>query len=356
MKTTDFTRPARAGGPFLFRAAVMAALMSALVTVGHAALKEKSDAPMESAAPAPESSAQQEPDAAGVTPAPSADRPITSPGPQPQRIIVVPDYPIDLRIWTDHTDYYPGDRIRVYFQSNRNAWVYIFNVDTRGRTYQIFPNYFDQDNFVQGRWRYSIPDRHYELIVTGPPGVEHLKIVAVPERCSRWEHHFAPNSERPYPEVPGGVERFLNDLERQSGESAPYRSPSDQSVQYKRLPPPASSAETGVMRVEPVPPPVSRPPHYAIAWTSFTVRSWRPDPPYPRPHERERGRLELNSEPPRAEVYINDEFFGRTPLDVELEEGHYDVRIQKWGWRPWVKTVRVKADRTTRYSVRLRPR
>ena len=73
-------------------------------------------------------------------------------------------------IWTDAYRYYEGDPVRVYFRTTQDAYVYIFDRDTEGQTRQLFPNYYDRENFVRGGVTYRIPDRNYGLRVSGPSG------------------------------------------------------------------------------------------------------------------------------------------------------------------------------------------
>ena len=88
---------------------------------------------------------------------------------------------LEVDVWTDQDSYYIGDRIDVYFHVNRDAYVYIFNTDTHGVTRQIFPNYYDRDNYVRGGVVYTIPDRGYSLEITGPTGREYVRAIAVTE-------------------------------------------------------------------------------------------------------------------------------------------------------------------------------
>ena len=93
---------------------------------------------------------------------------------------------LDAEIWTDNADaeYYEGDNITIYFRVNRDAFVAIYSIDTRGKVNLLFPTSPAEDNFVQGGVTYSLPGSHddYDLVVTGPEGIERLQIVASRER------------------------------------------------------------------------------------------------------------------------------------------------------------------------------
>jgi hypothetical protein len=56
------------------------------------------------------------------------------------------------------------------------------------------------------------------------------------------------------------------------------------------------------------------------------------------------GSLSITSEPPGADVYINDDFRGRTPLTLEdLATGSYRLKVTLEGYEDWERTVVVRA-------------
>lgn len=93
---------------------------------------------------------------------------------------------LDAEVWTNQPDgeYYVGDNILFHFRVSRDAFVAIYVIDTRGRVKLLFPSSPAEDNFVYGGMTYTIPGDHddYDLIVTGPEGVENVQIIASRER------------------------------------------------------------------------------------------------------------------------------------------------------------------------------
>jgi len=102
---------------------------------------------------------------------------------------------LDAEVWSNHSDgeYYEGDNIVIKFRTNRDAFVAIYSIDTRGRVKLLFPADPGQDNFIYGGVTYSLPgdDDDYDLIVTGPEGLEHIQMIASPERfpIPNWYHN-----------------------------------------------------------------------------------------------------------------------------------------------------------------------
>jgi hypothetical protein len=87
---------------------------------------------------------------------------------------------LDVEIWTDDDTYYEGENISISFRADRNCYVAIYNIDSRGRVNLIFPLDPNDDPWVEGNRIYHIPDNYddYDLTVSGPAGVEYLQIIA----------------------------------------------------------------------------------------------------------------------------------------------------------------------------------
>lgn len=92
---------------------------------------------------------------------------------------------LNVKVWVDKGDkatYEPGEDIRVYFKTNRDAYVIIYDIDTRGNVHLLYPYDFRDSRFVEGNRPYRIPSLRddYYLKVNGPEGTE--KIVALATR------------------------------------------------------------------------------------------------------------------------------------------------------------------------------
>ncbi|MEL7061553.1 MAG: DUF4384 domain-containing protein [Acidobacteriota bacterium] len=100
-----------------------------------------------------------------------------------ERIQVVPEINVDL--WTSkgpNARYCVGETIEISFRTNADAYVAIFDTDTRGKTHRIFPNRYDREHFVRGGVTYDLPARGYRFRIEGPPGRETLHVVAAESR------------------------------------------------------------------------------------------------------------------------------------------------------------------------------
>jgi len=107
-------------------------------------------------------------------------------------LIRVPKGNLDIDVWVDRGNgatYNPGEDIRIHFRTNRDAFVVIYNVDTRGYVHLLYPYDYRDSRFAEGRRTYSIPSSRddYDLIVDGPAGTE--RIVAI----ASWDPFDLPN-------------------------------------------------------------------------------------------------------------------------------------------------------------------
>ncbi len=125
----------------------------------------------------------------------------------PEKIREVPDHHrLEVEIWTDRGDgarYRAGDSIEVFFRTNADAWVAIYDLDTRGRVTKLFPSRHAGNNFVRGGVINRVPSsygHHFE--VEGPAGWETLRAVASTNRYAllkyRWNEDRWDDRDRGY--------------------------------------------------------------------------------------------------------------------------------------------------------------
>ena len=90
--------------------------------------------------------------------------------------------PLDVIAWVDHRDnlYAQGERVRLFVQTNKDAWVTVLNVGPDGATTVLFPNRFQADNRVRANVVTEVPDpaSRARIAVTGMTGGELIKVIA----------------------------------------------------------------------------------------------------------------------------------------------------------------------------------
>ncbi len=83
---------------------------------------------------------------------------VTTPSGAPPVAPVSVDYRPRVEVWTDRGDspYARGQRARVHFRADRDAYVTILRVDTDGRVRVLFPREPWEDNFARGGRDYEV--------------------------------------------------------------------------------------------------------------------------------------------------------------------------------------------------------
>ncbi len=105
-----------------------------------------------------------------------------------------------INIWLNRDDVYNrGDRARVYFKSDRDAYVTIVRIDTDGRLRVLFPLDPWQDNFARGGKTFEVLGRERDeaFRIDDYPGVGYIFAIASQDpftyddivRGDHWDYH-----------------------------------------------------------------------------------------------------------------------------------------------------------------------
>lgn len=223
-------------------------------------------------------------------------------------------------IHTDRDRYHVYDPIQIFFSVNRDSYVYIFDTDASGITRQLFPNYHDTNNFVRAGKTYYIPDRGYDLEIRGPQGRCNLTIVATIQEFPFLNEYRYYHRADPFPASREGATALVRQIEQFRSE------PSALTIQPLRPAPKenlwaSDDASYYVMGQERVQPPVYKVPRY--------------------------GRLDVDSYPSNARIYIGTEYYGRTPQAIDrLDIGYHLLRLEKEGYIPYECHIYIKGNET----------
>src|SRR5467141_3773149 len=88
-----------------------------------------------------------------------------------------------VELWTNRGDaavYTRGERVRLYFRLDQDAYVTIFRVDTDGRVRVLFPREPWEDNYARGGEKYEVRPYgdHWAFSVDDYPGEGYIFAVA----------------------------------------------------------------------------------------------------------------------------------------------------------------------------------
>ncbi len=226
-------------------------------------------------------------------------------------IIINPNPQFSTSIWTDRSQYDPGDRVTIYFRTTRDAYIYVFDIDTTGNVSLIFPNIYSENNYRRANSTYSLPDNaRYNLTVGGPPGVEQLVMFATPSKIKDVEwlrRSLGQGSFGPQLNVNISAERFMMEVKS-----------------------------------------VTVTPNFGQDWasasTTFTVGRTSPPLPPPPPPQVTRGVISLTSKPSGAQVFLDGVEQGATPLTISgVSYGVHDMTVVKNGYYTFSRQVTVNS-------------
>ena len=233
--------------------------------------------------------------------------------------------PLRVSVKTDKDRYHVYDPVKVSFGVNRDSYVYIFTTDPSGITRQIFPNYYDTDNFCRAGKAYYIPDRGYDLEVLGPQGRENIAIVAVMEKYPFLKDYHIYSLQDPYPASREGATALVREIESHRLE-------------------PSSTTKQPIR-------PALKENLWATNDASFYVMGNEKTEPSVYKVAR-RGNLDVDTYPSNARIYVDSDYYGRSPQVIDrLDIGYHRVLLMKEGYIPYQVTVYIKGNETKQMDV-----
>ena len=311
--------------------------------------------------------------------------------PQSGKITIRPVPDFNIEVWIDKgcgKSYTVGENITIYFKSNKDCYLTLFEFSPGGRIRLLLPNRYRKDNFFKANREYAIPSESdkFRFEVTLPPGKGMIRAIAT---TSPWR--FMPENEilryhdehpeERYPVIRSSEEGFtakfnekieiipqpnraiascifnvISKVVPQYGKIKVTSSPSYAEVYldgtYRgKTPITLSNVKVGKHTIK-----VTKKDYYDYSETvqvrgNVTTPVFAPLQPIPRT-----GSLDIDSDPSYAEVYLDGVYQGRTSLTIpNLEVGKYQIRISKDGYYDWYSTAQVKQNITTPVFAPLEP-
>jgi hypothetical protein len=209
-----------------------------------------------------------------------------------------PDFALSLRLDKGAgATYAPGERIQIYFRTNKDAYVTIFGYDSGGNIRLLFPNQFQREQFVNANREYRING----IIEPGTPsGFEYVQGFATTEPALVTREMERRLIDTNFPIIGEGINIFTRRIRGILSALPSQRWVSSETLHYRVI-------ERGA----------------------------------------EEGRLRVSSSPSGADVYLNNRYAGKTPLSMEqVRVGEYLLRVEIPGYQVWSRDIRITADRT----------
>ena len=92
-----------------------------------------------------------------------------------------PEHNFIVFLNTDSPSYQLNDYLTLGVHIKDDAHIVILNWDSTGKLTLLFPNGYQQDNLVKANTTHAFPDPQsdFDFLLSGPPGVERLKVIAL---------------------------------------------------------------------------------------------------------------------------------------------------------------------------------
>ena len=234
----------------------------------------------------------------------------------PQAIVVNPRPSFGVDVWLDRDTsgdasptYSIGDEVRISVRAAETSYVYVFDVKPSGEITQIFPNRFDDQNYLRANQTMTLPPSgsRYQFNIAPPRGLS--KVIAVASK----------------------TELDTRQLARFQSENDLFAS--------------SNIGEQGFVQ------------GFAIIVNPIPQQNWVTDTALyyvgSRPAQAQFGTLRLQTTPRGAEAYVDGEFVGYTPLDFGTRPGSHDVRFELDGYDVFATSVNLRGDQTQTVSATL---
>lgn len=73
----------------------------------------------------------------------------------------------------------------------------------------------------------------------------------------------------------------------------------------------------------------------------------------PTPAALSSAKIQMESDPPGADIELDGSFVGNTPSDVQVGEGDHTIKVKKSGFKDWERTLKVSAGSSVHLSAQL---
>jgi hypothetical protein len=259
-----------------------------------------------------------------------------------------------------------NDLVAMSIRVNRDSYLFVYTTDEKGVTRQLVPNFYDTNNLVAANSVFRVPSGSYQLRAS-TPGWQRITVHAV---ATNGEAYWRPNprlmrlsAENPFPVVPmneAGLKSGLRTsveqgwaTESKSRRGGGLSSPGQGQLQGGGIivQPPGSMptspgwgeasarlfvSSTGLRQTN----------------TQGTTTRRNPDSNRPKPGK-DSAELRITSSPAGAELYLDNYFYGSTPITVDIPPEFFRIQVKKSGYRTWERQKQFKKGEKESFSVRL---
>ncbi|MBS3765426.1 PEGA domain-containing protein [Candidatus Bipolaricaulota bacterium] len=219
---------------------------------------------------------------------------------------IIPEPPgspnMELDISTDKSRYLPEEEVKINYELNQEAYLYVFSIESDGEVNLLFPNKYDPDNQLTAG-EGQLPGKGYSFLTGKTEGKEYFQAIASKKKLPVFPSPPSAGSDAdPFPRLAVNPEKFEKSTSEKIKEAA------DES--------------------------------WVTDWTEIEVTK-RPS------------RLSVSSTPSNAKIYIDDDFVGQTPATLDVRPGYRQVKLLLGTDLRWSEEIQVKPNQVKRLSPEL---
>ncbi|MDK2785353.1 MAG: hypothetical protein PWQ80_32 [Thermotoga sp.] len=289
-------------------------------------------------------------------------------------IIIFPEKPyFTVDVWLDKPEgsvYNVGERIEIFVKSSRDAYILVYDINAQGKVTLIFPNKYESDNFVRANEIKKIPSRStYSLRVSPPYGKEYIQVIASTTPIPIFKELKELGTTQMFPTLSDNVEEYVQKRLKPylTGEwvsDITYfyvgRAPAFGTLIVDSDPPGMTVYVDGSYRGKtPITMTVDEGTHYVtVYFENYTFYK----EVYVGENQTVRvvarlpfAKLSLSSSPSGADVYINGDYRGKTPLTLNLSPGNYSLTFRKEGYREETRYITLGEGESRSIHIDLKP-
>jgi len=219
------------------------------------------------------------------------------------------DFRIDMNVDKgDDAVYYEGEPIFISFHSTKDAYIFIYDIDTNGKISAIYPESSEEKGFIKANKTYRIPAEvdDYSFRVKGPSGEEFICCVTSSEPL-HIPSIFEEQKGDTYFQVEGEPEEAIKDI-------------ADEILKWSQ-----GSSAVDVC-------------HFFVEEEKDEFMP--PLPPFPTPPFC--GSLKIQTKPRAAKIYLDGRYFGRTPAVIGgIPPGKHRLLLTKNGYYKYSKMIHI---------------
>ena len=291
-----------------------------------------------------------------------------------KNIIIFPEKPyftVDVRLnKPEGSVYNVGERIEIFVKPSKDAYILVYDINVDGKVTLIFPNKYESNNFVRANTIKKIPSKStYSLRVSPPYGKEFIQVIASTTPIPIFKELEKLGTTRMFPTLSNNVEEYVQKklkpfLRGEWVSDTTYfyvgKAPSFGALIVESDPPGMTVYVDGSYRGKaPVTMTVDEGTHYiTVYFENYTFYK----EVYVRENQTVRviaklplAQLSLSSSPSGADVYINGDYRGETPLMLSLSPGGYTVTFRKEGYREETRYITLSVGEFRSIHVDLKP-